>query len=136
MSGNGIESFDALVALYLASGFIIFILWALLEAHVVLGPSTSWPDRELARLRVTRWLSYLGPLHVGFALIALHAARTAARESDAPAVVAAGHRARSGAIVSFAVGALVVALAVAPHVVGVRSLPGVTTIAETAPWEH
>ncbi len=136
MSGNGIESFDALVALYLATGFVIFILWALLEAHVVLGPSVSWPERELARLRVTRWLAYLAPLHVGFALIAWHAARAATGETEAHDVVAAGERARREAIVCVAIGAAVVVIAVAPHVVGVRSLPGVGTLAEAAPWER
>lgn len=135
MSGNGIESFDALVALYLAVGFVIFIVWGLLEAHVVLGPSVTWSDRELARLRLTRWLGVLGLVHVGFAMVAWHAARSAVGETESRETVAAGRRARRDALVCGAIGVAVAVVVVAPHVVVVRSVPWLGTLAEAAPWE-
>src|SRR5690242_10970655 len=76
----GLGSLDELLFMYLFAGFIALLVWAWLEAEVVLGDVEHWPEREVARLRRTRVLAVLGVVHVAFAVVALSAARAHGRE--------------------------------------------------------
>ena len=100
-------SLDELLFMYLFCGFIAGLVWAALEADVVLGDNAGLADREAARLRRTRPLAALGVVHVAFALIALNAAHVRSH-GDAPAApTRAQRRARVEAIAALTAGSVV-----------------------------
>src|SRR4051812_25931242 len=105
----GLGSLEELILLYVWSGFVVGLIWASLEAGIVLDDVGSWSRGEAARLRRTRLLAPLGAIHVGFALVALSAARSHGA-ADAPAGrTRSQRRATVEATSALAVGTLVFA---------------------------
>jgi hypothetical protein len=100
-------SLDALLFSYLFCGFIAGLVWAALEADVVLGDTASLADREAARRRRTRPLAALGVVHVAFALIALNAAHVRNHDDAAVTPTRAQLRAKFEAFAALIAGSVV-----------------------------
>lgn len=135
MNESGINSFDEFVLCYLSAGFVVGLLWAVLEADVVLGPVAEDGRRRARRLRVTRWLAPLGIAHIAFALIALDASRAPSDEAAGGEALASHKRAATEAWLSLALGLIVLVMATAPHLPVLQELPAVDALARRAPWE-
>jgi hypothetical protein len=133
MNESGINSFDEFLLFYLSFGFLVGLLWGILEADIVLGPVNEIASRRRRRQRLTRALAPLGALHVGFALLAADAAR---REPDDEQATD-GHRRRAAleARLCLGIGLAVLALAAAPHLPGFDDAPGMTALVDAIPWE-
>lgn len=108
MTESGINSFDEFLLFYLFAGFVVALLWAMLEADVVLGSVTDDRRRRERRLRVTRLLAPLGIAHVAFALVALDAARLPGDDPVDGTTRARHQRAATEAAVSLGLGVVVV----------------------------
>lgn len=135
MSESGINSFDEFLLFYLFSGFVIALLWAVLEADVVLGPIGDFAGRHARRLRVTRWLAPLGIVHVAFALVAYDASRFPNDELVSSTVDQDRRRAAVEATVFLAVGAVLFLLVAGPHLPVLQELPAADAISRRTPWE-
>jgi hypothetical protein len=105
-------SLDELLFAYLFCGYIAGLIWAVLEADVVLGDVEGLAHRESTRLRRTRPLAALGVVHVAFALIALNAAHVRGHGEATPEPTRAQRRAKVEAIVALAAGSVVFLVAV------------------------
>src|SRR4051794_2775547 len=127
------NSFDEFLMFYIAAGFVIGLLWAILEADIVLGPLDSLPKRRRRYQRLSPLLALLGVVHLAFALVAVDLTR--ADESDRPSSEPARRRlaalARAGALG----GTLMLALACAPHIPALDAMPGLTALEQAIPWE-
>jgi hypothetical protein len=135
MTERGINSFDEFLLVYLFSGFIIGLLWAMLEADVAQGPVSGLAERRARRLQTSRLLAPLGIAHVGFALLAADAAR---RDPDDAANEPADGRRRRAAAEATAFLVVGVALLVAvssTHLPMLHFAPGASALAEVIPWE-
>jgi len=134
MNESGINSFDEFLLFYLFSGFVIGLLWGILEADIVLGPVTEIGARRRRRRRLTRALAPLGALHIGFALLAADAARS---DPDDEQASTEGHRRRAAleARMCLVVGLAVLAVATLPHVPGFDDAPGMAALVDAIPWE-
>jgi hypothetical protein len=75
MNESGINSFEEFLLFYLATGFVIGALWAVLEYDVLGGPEAGIGQRRTRQLRITRMLAPLGVVQPAFALIAMDASR-------------------------------------------------------------
>jgi len=135
MNESGIDSFDEFVLFYLFAGCIVGLLWAVLEADVVLGPIDTYGRRHARRLRLTRWLAPLGVVHIAFALIALDATRAPSEVSIDSGARAVHRRAVIEAGLSLALGVVLLLLVTGPHLPVLQELPAVDALARSAPWE-
>jgi hypothetical protein len=134
MNEGGINSFEEFLLFYLFAGFIISLLWTILEADVALGPVSEIAERRSRRLRITRVLAPLGVVHVAFALLAADAARRDADDVAAPTDRARGRAVREAT--AFVLAGIVVLLAAAsPHLPILQDAPGASALAEALPWE-
>jgi hypothetical protein len=75
MTESGINSFEEFLLFYLATGFIIGALWAVLEYDVLIGPESDIGQRRTRQLRIVRLLAPLGIVQPAFALVAMDASR-------------------------------------------------------------
>ena len=135
MNESGINSFEELMLFYFFAGYVIGLLWAVLEAGVVLAPVAEYGRRHARRLRLTRWLAPLGAVHIVFALIALDASRISGDDAVAREVSAVHRRPATEAALSLALGLVVLLLVAAPHLPVLQELPPVDALARRAPWE-
>jgi hypothetical protein len=135
MNERGINSFEEFLLAYLFAGFIVSLLWAILEAGVVLGPVDGTADRRTARRRISRMLAPLGIVHVGFALLAADAARP--DPDDSANALTDRHRGRAATEAkAFLAAGIVVLLAISsPHLPMLDDLPGASALVEALPWE-
>lgn len=135
MNERGINSFDEFLLFYVFAGFIALLVWAVLEADIVLGPVSQSARGRTRRLRLSRLLAPLGVVHVGFALLAADAARHDPDDIlDAPAEARRRRAAREAR--AFLVVGLVVLLAVSSsHVPMLLDAPGASALADAIPWE-
>jgi hypothetical protein len=108
MNERGINSLTEFLLFYAFGGLIIGALWAALEADVLLGNASKSTEARARRRRITRRLAPLGVLHVGFALLAMHASGVDPEGSDDEPV--ARRRAAREARVFLALGVVAVAL--------------------------
>ena len=75
MTESGINSFEEFLVFYLATGFLLGALWAVLESDVLIGPEAGIGTRRTRQLRIMRMLAPLGVVQPAFALIAMDASR-------------------------------------------------------------
>jgi hypothetical protein len=134
MTESGINSFEEFLLFYAFFGFVLALVWGILEAGIVLSGVPVSEERSLlaARLRISRWMAPLGLLHIGFAVIAWDATR-GRPDHDGP--VDGARRASIEARFCFGLSVAVLALLIAPHVDGVSAVPVVGDIGTRAPWE-
>ena len=133
MNEAGINSFEEFLLFYVAAGFVICCLWAILEAHVLLGPADAAADRRARQRSLSRVLAVSGVAHAAFALVAVDLNRAADVE---PAVdERARRRALTEARIGVIVGCALVLLLCVPHVPVLSEFPGVSTIERWIPWE-
>jgi hypothetical protein len=133
MNEPGINSFDEFLLLYLAVTVVVGAVWVILEAHVLLGPTGTAPDRRRRQRPVLHALTVLGVLHPACSVIAWDAARVEDGTAAVDATDAARMRRRARA--TTAVGLVALALLCAPHVPVLGGLPGVGAVGGAIPWE-
>ena len=133
MNEPGINSFEEFLLFYVAAGFVICCLWAILEAHVLLGPAGDAANRRARQRTVSRVLAVGGLAHAAFALVAVDLNRATDVEpaTDERARRRALAEARIGAIA----GVVLVLLLCVPHLPMLSDLPGVSAIERAIPWE-
>ena len=133
MNEPGINSFEEFLLFYLAAGFVICCLWAILEAHVLLGPADAAADRRSRQRTLSRVLALGGVVHAAFALVAVDLNR--ATDVEPAADERARRRAMTEARIGVIVGGALVLLLCIPHVPMLSELPGVSAIERAIPWE-
>ena len=113
MSEPGIGSIEELLLFYLSFGFIVFMLWAALNADLCDDVTGVELQRRIAaRHRIGRALAPLGVVHIGFAAVAHDLARF--RHDDwPPADASRRRRATAEAVAGAVAGAVALAFAVA-----------------------
>ena len=133
MNESGINSFEEFLLFYLAAGFVICCLWAILEAHVLLGPADVAASRRARQRTLSRVLAVGGVVHAALALVAVDLNRAADVE---PAIdERARRRALTEARIGVVVGCAVALLVCVPHVPVLSEFPGVSTVERLVPWE-
>lgn len=135
MDDSGINSFEEFLFFYFVAGFIIGLLWGVLEAHVLLGPFATTTRRHAWRLRLTRWLAPFGIAHVAFALVALAACQPPSDAPMVPEIASRAHCAAREARVFLVLGLVAVVLLASPHLPVLQDVPRLTVLGERAPWE-
>jgi hypothetical protein len=133
MNEPGINSFEEFLLYYLAAGFVICCVWAILEAHVLLGPADTAADRRAQQRRLSRVLAIIGVAHAAFALVAVDLNR--ARDVEPATDERARRRALTEARIGVIVGGAAVFLLCLPHVPVLSEFPGVSAIERAIPWE-
>ena len=133
MNESGINSFEEFLLFYLAAGFVIGCLWAILEAHVLLGPADAAADRRTRQRSLSRVLAIGGVAHAAFALVAVDLNR--AGDVEPATDERARRRAQTEARIGLIVGCAVLVLLALPHVPVLEAFPGVSAIERLVPWE-
>jgi hypothetical protein len=135
MNERGINSFEEFLLFYVFAGFIVVLLWAVLEADIVLGPVRETAERRARRLRISRVLAPLGVVHVGFALVAADAARSDPDDAADEPATRRRRRAAAEASAFLAVGIVVLLVASSAHLPLLQDVPGARILGEVIPWE-
>ena len=133
MNEPGINSLEEFLLFYLAAGFVICCLWAILEAHVLLGPADLAADRRARQRTLSRVLALGGIAHAAFALVAVDLNR--AGDVEPATDERARRRALAEARIGVMAGGALVLLLCIPHVPGLSELPGVAAIERLIPWD-
>ena len=133
MNEPGINSFEEFLLFYVAASVVICCVWAILEAHVLLGPADAAAERRSRQRTLSRVLAMTGVVHAALALVAVDLNRAADVE---PAVdERARRRALTEARMGVVAGCAVVLLLCAPHVPVLSDFPGMSAIEQAIPWE-
>ena len=135
MNERGINSFEEFLLFYVFAGFIVVLLWAVLEADIVLGPVSETAERRARRLRISRLLAPLGVVHVSFALLAADAARPDPDDATDEPAIRQRRRATAEASAFLAVGIVLFLVASSSHLPLLQDAPGVRILGEVIPWE-
>ncbi|HEX4819980.1 MAG TPA: hypothetical protein VFV00_07215 [Acidimicrobiales bacterium] len=133
MNESGINSFEEFLLFYIATGFVIGCVWAVLEAHVLLGPADAAADRRARQRALSRVFAIGGIAHAAFALVAVDLTR--ASDVEPATDERARRRAQTEARLGLVVGCAVILLLSLPHIPVLGAFPGVSAIEGLAPWE-
>ena len=133
MNESGINSFEEFLLFYFAAGFVICCLWAILEAHVLLGPADDAAGRRTRQRSLSRVLAIGGIAHAAFALVAVDLNR--AGDVEPATDERARRRALTEARIGLLAGCALALLLCVPHIPVFSALPGVSALERVIPWE-